>query len=109
MCSYCNLWSVNHTDNIQFGGNIMFLNKFFGQKGKFPLLLIVLLLILSGCVYGNNQENPQAKDNPTPKEFFENGDADIFVIGDIVYSNVQDVDWVTKLNYTLGKQIGPLC
>lgn len=41
-----------------------------------------------------------------PKDFLKNEGADIFLLGGIVYSNAQDVEWVTELEYKLGEQIG---
>ncbi|MGP4039218.1 hypothetical protein ACTWP4_04815 [Gracilibacillus sp. D59] len=75
---------------------------------KFLLCLTILLIVLSGCK--NNQENTQSETigNPTPKDFLDDGNADIFVLGDIVYSNVEDVDWVKELNYTIGEKVGEI-
>lgn len=44
--------------------------------------------------------------NPRPADFLKNENADIFLLDGIVYSNVEHVDWVTGIEYTLGKQIG---
>lgn len=44
--------------------------------------------------------------NPRPADFLENDNADIFLLDGIVYSNVENVDWVAEIEYTLGRQIG---
>ncbi|WP_318616090.1 hypothetical protein [Sporosarcina sp. YIM B06819] len=46
--------------------------------------------------------------NPTPKDFLGNAEADIFVLDDIVYSNMQDVDWVQVLYYMVGEQVAEM-
>jgi|SRR5690606_17678727 len=82
--------------------------KCFSRKGKFLLFLTILLVVLSGC--GNTQGNTQSETigNPTPKDFLEDGNADIFVFDGIVYSNVKDVDWVKESDYTIGEEVGEI-
>ncbi|WP_053075118.1 hypothetical protein [Ornithinibacillus californiensis] len=82
--------------------------KCFSRKGKFLLFLTILLVVLSGC--GNTQGNRQSETigNPTPKDFLEDGNADIFVLDGIVYSNVEDVDWVKESDYTIGEEVGEI-
>ncbi|AGX02886.1 hypothetical protein B14911_16285 [Bacillus sp. NRRL B-14911] len=66
------------------------------------LLPISMLCIFSvGC-------NKGLIDNPAPKDFLSDDSADIFLLGGIVYSNAQDVDWVSDLEYQLGEQIGEI-
>ena len=79
------------------------------QKGKFLLCLTVILSMLSGC--GNTQENISQLEvigNPTPNDFLKDPNADIYVLGDIVYSNVADIDWVKELDYTIVKEVGEI-
>nr|WP_216667922.1 hypothetical protein [Sporosarcina jiandibaonis] len=64
---------------------------------------------MSGC--GNTQINisqPGSIGNPTPKDFLKDAGADIFVFEGIVYSNVEDVDWVKELDYTIGEEVGEI-
>ncbi|MCA1041545.1 hypothetical protein LCM00_18670 [Bacillus infantis] len=66
----------------------------------------ILFIFLVGCNSGFI-DNP-AKGNPTPKDFLENESADIFLLDEIVYSNAEDVEWVSDLEYQLGEQIGEI-
>ena len=79
---------------MTFKGDNIFLRK----KLVSLLVSMILLLVLTGC-------NTGIKGNPTPKDYLGNADADIFVLEGIVYSNVEDVDWVQESDYTLGKQV----
>ncbi|WP_226669661.1 hypothetical protein [Metabacillus litoralis] len=73
---------------------------------KFIFSISILLIFLVGCNSGYI-DNP-VKGNPTPKEFLKNESADIFLLNGIVYSNAQDVEWVSNLEYKLGEQIGEI-
>ena len=76
---------------------------------KFTRILFsmsILLIFLIGC--NNGLIDDSVKGNPTPKDFLEDGNADIFVFDGIVYSIAQDVKWVSELEYKLGKQIGEI-
>lgn len=76
------------------------------SKAKLRLMCLTLIfLLLSGCV-----KSPQEEElgNPSPADFLENEDADIFVLGSIVYSNARDLEWVKELDYTIGEQIGEI-
>lgn len=47
--------------------------------------------------------------NPTPEEILANDkDADIFLIGDDVYKNAEDIEWVRELDLTLGEKSGEI-
>lgn len=46
--------------------------------------------------------------NPTPKDYLNHEDADIFLLGDHVYSNAEDLDWVSELEYELGEELGEI-
>lgn len=67
------------------------------------LLLITTFvsLIIASC--SSIQE--AYKGNPTPKDFLSHENADIFMYEGIVYSNVEAVEWVLELDYTIGAQI----
>ncbi|SDJ79324.1 hypothetical protein [Sediminibacillus albus] len=84
------------------------MNNSLFNKGTFLLFLVVLLVGLAGC--GNSQENTQSEviGNPTPEDFLEDGNADIFLLSGIVYSNVEHVDWVKELDYTIGEEVGEI-
>jgi hypothetical protein len=71
---------------------------------KILLPLSILFIFLVGC--GNGYSSSPSTSNPTPNDYLKNEDADIFFLDGIVYSNAQDVEWVTELEYTLGEQIG---
>lgn len=75
------------------------MKKLFCWKEKFLLLLCLSLIFLFGCVTNGN---------PTPKDFLKDRKADIFVLDDIVYSNVENIDWVKELEYTIGEEIGEI-
>lgn len=70
------------------------------------LLLLLLILVLSGC--GMESYREIGKGNPTPRDFLEQDDADIFVLEGIVYTNAQEIEWVQELVYTLGDEIGEI-
>lgn len=79
------------------------------SEGMKPAVVImVLLLILSGC---SNSMMPSEVviENPTPKEMLaENPDADIFVMDGYVFSNAGHVEWVRQQEYELGEQVGEI-
>ena len=83
----------------------MFLRNVFINDVKSGGLLIcsILLLVMftAGC-------NTGIKGNPVPKDFLRSTEADIFMLGDIVYANVQDIEWVQQLDYTVGEQVGEI-
>lgn len=82
------------------------MNAFFTKRGNHFIYIVIILILLSSCSRGETQQLYQG--NPTPKDFLKNADTDIFVLGDIVYSNVQNVEWVQELDYVIGKQIGEI-
>ncbi|SFD67947.1 hypothetical protein SAMN05216238_103121 [Lentibacillus persicus] len=59
-----------------------------------------------GC--GTNGENSTTIGNPTPGDFLEHDEADIFYIGDLVYSNAENVEWVQELEYTLDDEFAEI-
>lgn len=78
-------------------------------KKSFPLILF-LLLVLVAC--SGNDENKTAVDdthNPTPEEILsEDKNADIFIEGDLVFINAQDIDWVNEEELTVGEEVGEI-
>lgn len=61
--------------------------------------VILLFTLLIGC---------NINGNPKPSDFLNKKNADIFMLDGVVYSNGQNIDWVKKKKYTLGKQIGEI-
>lgn len=70
------------------------------------LPLLILMFFLIGC--NDGQIRSTSTGNPTPKDFLENEDADIFQMKGLVYSNAEDVEWVTELDYALGEKVGEI-
>lgn len=64
------------------------------------------LVFLVGC--SNVAIDKPAQGNPLPNDFLKNGNADIFLLDGIVYANAQHVEWITKLDYTIGDEIGEI-
>ncbi|ALX49659.1 hypothetical protein [Lentibacillus amyloliquefaciens] len=73
---------------------------------KLFAVLIMMALMTVGC--STNSENSTTIGNPTPRDFLEHDDADIFYIGDLIYSNAENVEWVQKLEYTLGEEFAEI-
>lgn len=67
---------------------------------KLLISLSVLFIFLVGC--------SNATSNPSPKDFLKNDNADIFLLNDYVFSNAEDVEWVTELEYEIGEQVGEI-
>ncbi|MDR4888574.1 hypothetical protein RGU12_13755 [Fredinandcohnia sp. QZ13] len=65
-------------------------------------LLIFIILLISGACHDRSPATP------IPADFLVNENADIFMLDGIVYSNVQDVDWLQGLEYTIGEQVGEI-
>src|SRR5690625_7551881 len=75
------------------------------KKGLF--LFLFLLLALMAC--SANDEEQHTTHNPTPEEILsEDKDADIFVEGDLVYTNAEDINWVNEEELTTGEEIGEI-
>ena len=51
---------------------------------------------------------PEPIGNPTPDDFLKESGADIFLFGDTVFSNAEQVDWVKDSEYTLGEVYGEI-
>ncbi len=83
----------------------MFLRNVFINDVKLGRILVYSILLLAMFTAGCNTG---IKGNPTPKDFLRNAEADIFMFRDIVYSNAQDIEWVQKLDYTVGEQMGEI-
>lgn len=69
------------------------------------LVFLIMLVFVVACSNSINPAQPQATGNPTPKDYLKNGNADIFLLDGIVYSNVEDVGWVQELDYTIGEEV----
>jgi len=77
-------------------------------------ILINSLLLISCSSETNEQvngikvnEQTIINGNPTPEEILTiDKDADIFLIGDVVYKNAEEIEWVRELNLTLGEKSG---
>ncbi|WP_421378094.1 hypothetical protein ACOJQI_12115 [Bacillus salacetis] len=76
------------------------------KLSKKLLLLSILAVFLAGC--NNGFSMSPATGNPTPKDYLKYEDADIFFLGDHVYSNAEDLDWVSELDYELGEELGEI-
>ncbi|AYC30083.1 hypothetical protein [Paenisporosarcina cavernae] len=71
------------------------------------IVTVTLLSMLAGC--DQIEFTPAVQNgNPTPKDFLDNEDADIFVLDGMVYSNAEDVDWVLETEYVMGEEIGEI-
>ncbi|SDN63163.1 hypothetical protein [Alkalicoccus daliensis] len=72
-------------------------------------VLIVVILLLAACEIqpDNNEGNAEETiGNPTAEEVLSSSpDADIFMAGDIIYSNAEDIDWVMEADLTLGEEV----
>ena len=73
---------------------------------KILLPLIILFLFLVGC--NNDYSSGPSTSNPTPKDYLKHDNADIFLLDGYVFSNAEDVEWVTELKYELGEQVGKI-
>lgn len=60
---------------------------------------ILVFTLLVGC---------NINGNPKPSDYLNKNNADIFMLDRVVYSNGQNIGWVKKKKYTLGKQIGEI-
>lgn len=69
------------------------------------LILFISMIILTGC---NSEAEQSVTKNPTPYEFLQNENADIFMIEDTVFSNAINIEWVQEEEYTIGEEIGEI-
>ncbi|TMN22167.1 hypothetical protein [Lentibacillus cibarius] len=69
---------------------------------------IIVFLMLAACHDGSKNMITNTYDNPTPADFLEKEDADIFYFDGLVYSNAEDIPWVEELEYTLGEAFGEI-
>ncbi|MEC2158863.1 hypothetical protein [Virgibacillus halodenitrificans] len=71
-------------------------------------MTIALFTILTACDnYNEDKINEKAEDNPTPKEILgDDENADIFFMDGIVYTNAENIEWVSKEDLTIGEKIG---
>lgn len=64
---------------------------------KSIICFIAVFAVLSGCADTQVEPKSGVIGNPTPEDYLDNSDADIFLLNEIVYSLVEDVDWVKEL------------
>jgi hypothetical protein len=70
------------------------------------LPLSILFIFIVGC--NNGYSSSPSIGNPTPKDYLKYDNADIFLLDGYVFSNAEDVEWVTKMEYKLGEQVGEI-
>lgn len=75
------------------------------KKNILMISVLTMLMLLAGCVDSMNPSQPASNGNPTPKDYLKDGNADIFLLDGIVYSNVENVEWVLELEYKIGEEI----
>jgi hypothetical protein len=75
---------------------------------KILLPLCFLFIFLVGCNNDYSSSSSPSTNNPSPKDYLKYDNADIFVLDGYVFSNAQDVEWVTELKYELGEQVGEI-
>ncbi len=66
------------------------------MKTKAFMLLLVVCLLVGGCTGTTG--------NPTPRDYLKEESADIFYYEDIVYANVEGIDYEWVEDYTIGKE-----
>lgn len=89
----------------------MSLRRSFSNKLILIQSLFLIFISLSGCTNENNLQesfDTQSIGNPTPIDFLDDENADIFILENIVYSNAEDLEWVEDLSYTVGEQVGEI-
>ncbi|NHM34076.1 hypothetical protein [Neobacillus terrae] len=73
---------------------------------KILLPIGILFIFLVGC--NKDYLSSPSISNPTPKDYLKYNNADIFLLDGYVFSNAEDVEWVTELKYELGEQFGKI-
>lgn len=73
---------------------------------KIILPLSILFIFLVSC--NDDYSSSSSTSNPTPKDYLKYDNADIFLLDGYVFSNAEDVEWVTELEYDLGEQVGEI-
>lgn len=72
-------------------------------------MLLVVALLISGCNGISNEITIESSGNPTAEEILsENPEADIFMLGDLIYSNAENIDWVSEQPLTIGEEIAEI-
>lgn len=71
----------------------------------FLMILFVSIIVLTGC---SSKAEQSVTKNPTPYEFLQNENADIFLLEDTVFSNAINIEWVQEETYTIGEEIGEI-
>ena len=72
------------------------------KKYKVILIIFSLIYLLIGC------SNTTANDDSPQTVLKNNPNADFFIMDNIVYCNVADIDWVKELKLKEGKILGTI-
>jgi predicted small lipoprotein YifL len=92
--------------------------KEFSTRFKYVLFLAAFTLFLAGC--GEKALSPpdasrtaeqyrqETIGNPTPADFLDNPEADIFYFGGVVYANAENLDWAQQREYTKTELLGKI-
>jgi hypothetical protein len=89
-------------------------DRIIGRKSVTLLLISAFVWVLSGCgndAYQNTHPGTFGQEsigNPTPADFLDHEDADIFYFGGVVYSNAEHLDWVKEKVYTKTELLGEI-
>jgi hypothetical protein len=78
--------------------------------GRFVRMMLLALLILAAGCTDDRTDYPETAviKNPGPEHFLDRADADIFLLGGVVYSNAEQIDWVKEREYALGELAGEI-
>ena len=78
----------------------------------FAVLISMFLLIACDSITNtlkSGEEHTVTIGNPTPEEILENDQhADIFLLDGVVYQNAEKIEWVQKLDLTIGDKLGEI-
>jgi len=92
--------------------------KAFNTRFKYALFLAAFALFLAGC--GEKPSSPSDASrtaeqyrqaiigNPTPADFLDNPEADIFYFGGVVYINAEHLDWAQQREYAKTELLGQI-
>lgn len=92
--------------------------KAFNTRFKVALFLAAFALFLAGC--GEKASSPPDASrtavqhrqvtigNPTPADFLDDPEADIFYFGGVVYANAENLDWAQQREYTKTELLGKI-
>ncbi|MYL35152.1 hypothetical protein GLW08_03910 [Pontibacillus yanchengensis] len=70
------------------------------------VLNLIIVVALTACSTQNLSSDDIKTANPTAESFLsEKPEADIFVKGNIVYKNAEQIDWIQDTSFTLGEKV----